>query len=786
MSLATTAQPAAPGTSPAVERFDDTATDTDDDSPNDRRHSNRLASPTERFRPEQWASITNIHKELLQSTDSAKQRELEPEPGDDHNDNANTVDQKDFQDKKTASKSVPSRKSKKKKPKRDPTKPKRPMNAFLLFVRAESKAVKENYPGLSHKDALSIMGEAWRNADQADKLPYMQQKDQAQQRYQVDLRVWRESQRTQASNTTNTNTTNNDKEPRLLHPKAPPLKKQDGTYSRPRGPAPGGLFWDAIRGCWGSTQRKHPPTAQSAAQSQSRSSPRQLTAAVSSRDFARDSVGTPKPVFKNAVVARRKDNGTFVRPRGATPTGCSWDTNRGLWVRVGPGVLSLSRSVTLPHNKSNNNSNNNKYSESQNATTSKPFKPNGTYPRPRGRSRMWKAWDANKGIWMPDSQVQSSNKQNRERVATVTESRSPEKRRGSWLDAATDYKDDEDGDDSIVASASRSTKVVPVDPFDALNAPARAFLLRQGITTQEQLFGHESDELAAAFTQWRHEENMPQLKHEHSAKSNIVVWKSLVKKASSGSPKKKRKRESKANTDAPLNAQPKDGAHIEWPHPNKKPHLTRMACKLTHVACGTCQGCRNGRDCGRCLPCKLLLDTVAGVMVHTCVRRICTSPVSRRAERPALSAPGKRVDVATTSSRSRLDKRKASTHTTYRPPESVVESLSDHNSLVGDDMSDLESPALVAAETAKQLSRENGGAFMKYRVDSDDSDSSSDSSSDSNSSSDDYPGLSHKDTLSIMGEAWRNADQADKLPYMQQKDQAQQRYQEELRVWRES
>jgi hypothetical protein len=133
---------------------------------------------------------------------------------------------------------------------------------------------------------------------------------------------------------------------------------------------------------------------------------------------------------------------------------------------------------------------------------------------------------------------------------------------------------------------------------------------------------------------------------------------------------------------------------------------TTSTSKPTYVACGACQGCRATESCGTCLPCRRRIDTLAGFYELACAHCICIAPVlrpstSNKADNalfPFSMAGTKRSRSGHTSSR----------RTAVRPADSVVESLSDHNPLVMDDMGDLESPA--------GPSRERKGKIRLQRV----------------------------------------------------------------------
>jgi len=138
------------------------------------------------------------------------------------------------------------------------------------------------------------------------------------------------------------------------------------------------------------------------------------------------------------------------------------------------------------------------------------------------------------------------------------------------------------------------------------------------------------------------------------------------------------------------------------PQDDREEHYHRKrayigAATAAYVACGVCPGCRATKNCGTCLPCMQLLDFAGEPLFEpVCVQRICIAPVlgvEHCVDGQDGGSP-KVVPQKQTFAAGKDDSAALGTLPTMLPsqnPASAVESLSDHGSLVADDMSDLKS-----------------------------------------------------------------------------------------------
>ena len=63
---------------------------------------------------------------------------------------------------------------------------KRPMNAFMVWSREERKKIAVKNPKLHNSDISKVLGERWRNLNEADKEPFQQKAKELRIQHQKD------------------------------------------------------------------------------------------------------------------------------------------------------------------------------------------------------------------------------------------------------------------------------------------------------------------------------------------------------------------------------------------------------------------------------------------------------------------------------------------------------------------------------------------------------------------------------------------------------------------------
>lgn len=144
-------------------------------------------------------------------------------------------------------------------------------------------------------------------------------------------------------------------------PNREPRKNADGTYIRPVGRTPQGMFWDENRGLFAPIMPTPPPA---------RAVTRATTGAITPASFAKPSLAETKPPssamkptasfrpppnerksatgfaqrkahrspggsFHTATKPKKNEKGQFVRPRGRAPAGMIWSKEKGCFVAPG-------------------------------------------------------------------------------------------------------------------------------------------------------------------------------------------------------------------------------------------------------------------------------------------------------------------------------------------------------------------------------------------------------------------------------------------------------------------
>jgi hypothetical protein len=551
-------------------------------------------------------------------------------------------------------------------------------------------------------------------------------------------------------------------------PKVTLTKDKDGSYRRPRGSAPLGHDWDSALGVW--VRRDEDTAAQQGSSSNARkdilpigglkvhrvkpkTSNKVRAREMAPRSPTKEMRHEPNHILPKGTL-QKKGDGTYLRPRGRAPAGCSWDSKRGAWVTInatsttvskhparsshfssGEGGVLATDAIASPTGSDSTsqghpNSPLHDVSRQREGGTSWPSfqiggleshrskpktsttvrarekaprsptkrkpkaalqkKGDGTYLRPRGRAPAGYSWEAKRGAWVTIKATSTTASKHPARSSHVSSGE------GGVLVLATD----------AIASPAEGTNSTSQgrlnDPLHALAPEVRLLLSREGVTTAEQFLSRGTSELAKAYIQWRAQENMPKLKGKTSAGNYVSSWKSVVKRASAalgidirhpptkrGRPKgsKRNRAESLDMPHRPLQqSQSREKRRrVERPRSNKP----------TYVACGACRGCLTTKSCGTCLPCRQRIDTPAGGSEPCCVHCICIAPVIRRTTANKAENAPSQLSMASTNGFRSGDM--SSHRSAVRPTDSVVESLSDHDSLVMDDMSDLESPAVATA-----------------------------------------------------------------------------------------
>ena len=81
---------------------------------------------------------------------------------------------------------------KKKRAKKHPDAPKRPMSAFLKFSQTTRGEMKKANPDVQNTDISRLLGEAWRNMSEAEKLPYVEKEKIERSEYKEKMKQWKE------------------------------------------------------------------------------------------------------------------------------------------------------------------------------------------------------------------------------------------------------------------------------------------------------------------------------------------------------------------------------------------------------------------------------------------------------------------------------------------------------------------------------------------------------------------------------------------------------------------
>ena len=72
--------------------------------------------------------------------------------------------------------------------------PKRPMSAYFLWMNAEGRAmVKEKNPEAPITEVAKKCGEEWRALDDDTKNKYEKKKEEAKEKFDIDMKAWLES-----------------------------------------------------------------------------------------------------------------------------------------------------------------------------------------------------------------------------------------------------------------------------------------------------------------------------------------------------------------------------------------------------------------------------------------------------------------------------------------------------------------------------------------------------------------------------------------------------------------
>jgi hypothetical protein len=547
----------------------------------------------------------------------------------------------------------------------------------------------------------------------------------------------------------------------LWVPKSTPHKKPNVTFARPRGAPPAGLTWNATNGLWvpqrlggaaASTALTRPASNEQGVLAQPASaleggkgSNVQITVSdkLSSSpplsrklalvdDAKKTQVQTSKTMpaskYKFPKVTLTKDqDGSYMRPLGRPPRGHDWDSALGVWVRRDEDTAAQQESSSNARkdvltNGSRAKPKTSKMVQTKEIASRSPTKEmrhesnyilpksplqkkgDGTFLPPRGRPRAGCSWEAKRGVWVTinaTSKTSSKHPARRSRVSS-----------GEGGVLATDTI-------ATTAGSDSTSQGRPGGPFNALAPEVRLLLAREGVTTAEQLLSRGTGELAKAYILWRAQENMSELKGKSSASSYVSSWKSAVRRASAelgidrrhpptkvGPPKGSKRNRAESLDGATMGTPRRPLQESQSQSREKRRRVERPTGngKPTYVACGACRGCRTTKSCGTCLPCRQRIDTLAGGSEPSCVHCICIAavirpPTANKAENVPSSLP------RTASTEGFRSGNMSSHRSADRPTDSVVESLSDHDSLVMDDMSDLESPGAASASLSRGAAR---------------------------------------------------------------------------------
>lgn len=86
----------------------------------------------------------------------------------------------------------------KRRAKKHPLAPKRPMSAFLKYSQKRRTRVKQENPDMSNTDVSRLLGEMWRNATLAERMPYVEEEERERAQYKEDIAAWRGEQAKQS------------------------------------------------------------------------------------------------------------------------------------------------------------------------------------------------------------------------------------------------------------------------------------------------------------------------------------------------------------------------------------------------------------------------------------------------------------------------------------------------------------------------------------------------------------------------------------------------------------
>jgi hypothetical protein len=277
---------------------------------------------------------------------------------------------------------------------KDPSAPKRPMAPFLRFLHQHIGQVK-TLRSISHREAISLLGEIWSSETPEARRPYVEAHEADLNAYKIALTSWNALQ---AATTTPTHTSERrfDKTRRMdtaqtssvaldngtttltekslaeyeskneaattkaieilppVNPRdfVPPktrVQLADGYYKRPRGAPPKGCSWDKRQGVW---IQKIPSTEVDAYLDTASSNCRTSLKKVKARGNHSKTL-QPNQLVRLAPQARpeRLSDGSFRRPLGRPPKGYSWHSKSGVWLlnlavsRGGKGAHCLSAPI---------------------------------------------------------------------------------------------------------------------------------------------------------------------------------------------------------------------------------------------------------------------------------------------------------------------------------------------------------------------------------------------------------------------------------------------------------
>ena len=81
-----------------------------------------------------------------------------------------------------------------KRAKKDPTAPKRNPSAFLLFSQDKRSSLKVKHPEMKNTDISRILGIAWRDASEEERLPFILREEKEREDYKYKMDLWKKSQ----------------------------------------------------------------------------------------------------------------------------------------------------------------------------------------------------------------------------------------------------------------------------------------------------------------------------------------------------------------------------------------------------------------------------------------------------------------------------------------------------------------------------------------------------------------------------------------------------------------